>query len=1165
MKKNNFLSLIIKKYSLRIKVLLIFLISNSILAQSNLYQRNIEFKKDSVYTLHSLSIFPTSLRFYHAGTWLQLDTSDYKLIDYKKIVFIRKLTLDSLSIQYRVLPIDFKQKYFKTDSSIVKQVAMGDIPIAYDFNIPDNTESDNLFGSKGMNYNGSFARGLSFGNTQNLVLNSNLNLQLSGKLSNDIEITGAISDNNIPLQAEGNTRQLREFDKLYIQIKQKNNMLLAGDYELYRPESYFMNYLKKLQGATFSNITAFNDSLTIKSKGSIAISRGKFARLIITQIEGNQGPYRLIGNEGEKFIVILSGTEKIYIDGKLLIRGQDADYTIDYNRAELIFTNKKLITKDIRIIAEYEYADQNYLRSIATGGSQIMGKKWKAYIQFYSEQDSKNSTGVQSLDSLDQLALLNAGDNFRTIKNSSVRPTVFSAQQILYKEIDTIVNGISYQILKYSTNKDSAKYSASFTPVGDNNGDYIQLINAANGRVYQWIAPDKNGKKRGAFDPIKQLVAPNLLQMIVVGGQYDYDPLTSIKVELATTHYDQNRFSSLDDGDNTGYASNVQLLKKIKWKNKWESNFKLNNEYITDNFKSLNPYRSAEFSRDWNLGNVSNNLKNELYNTVSFNVSKADQIAIGYENQYFRKISLLSGGKQLINATLNTHIVNVKAEYNLVQTDGIINSSVFNRPKFEISKSWKNGLKTGIYYEREDNKIKDTSNTLLANSFRYDLKRAYFEKNNESNGYGIQYSNRIDYLSDSKNLQLVSEANELNINGNFATNPSSRLFWNITYRDLAVIDTFLLKNKAQSTYLGRLEYNLSMWKSALVSNTNYEIGSGQEQKIAFQYIKVNPGEGVYIWVNRNNDTIPQLDEFEIAPFPDRADYVRISLFTNEYLRTNNIIFNQSIRFEPRSIWYIKKGILHTLANFSTQSILQINRKVGLNSGVSPWNPFELNIPDISLVATGQSIRNSLFLFRSNPGYSFEIGQSYVKNRFVTFNGFEQRSNDEQYFKLRWSIIKDLILESTFTQALNNNNSESFKSRNYNIENIKIEPSLTYFLSEKIRTILLYKYKKGVNNLSDPRDIVINNDLGVETTFIKSSSASIRLKFNYANISFSGVRNTPVEYVMLEGLQSGKNYLWSLNFDKLISKSIQLSLTYNGRKTGIVDIAHVGSAQLRALF
>ena len=53
--------------------------------------------------------------------------------------------------------------------------------------------------------------------------------------------------------------------------------------------------------------------------------------------------------------------------------------------------------------------------------------------------------------------------------------------------------------------------------------------------------------------------------------------------------------------------------------------------------------------------------------------------------------------------------------------------------------------------------------------------------------------------------------------------------------------------------------------------------------------------------------------------------------------------------------------------------------------------------------------------------------------------------------------------------------------------------------------------------------------------------------------------------MLEGLQDGKNYLWSLNLDRQLSKTVQMSLNYEGRKTGDNRVVHVGRAQVRAVF
>ena len=138
------------------------------------------------------------------------------------------------------------------------------------------------------------------------------------------------------------------------------------------------------------------------------------------------------------------------------------------------------------------------------------------------------------------------------------------------------------------------------------------------------------------------------------------------------------------------------------------------------------------------------------------------------------------------------------------------------------------------------------------------------------------------------------------------------------------------------------------------TTTTYEVSSGQEPRRTFQYLKVDPGQGVYTWIDLNDDGIQQINEFEIAPFQEQAEYIRITVLTNQFIATNNVLLNQSYSVDPRRIMKNKKS---WFARFSDQGSIRIDRKNLESANVSLWNPFTLNIADSSLVSISSQLRN----------------------------------------------------------------------------------------------------------------------------------------------------------------------------------------------------------------
>ena len=593
---------------------------------------------------------------------------------------------------------------------------------------------------------------------------------------------------------------------------------------------------------------------------------------------------------------------------------------------------------------------------------------------------------------------------------------------------------------------------------------------------------------------------------------------------------------------------------------------------------SNNSQNNLNNNNTYTIGNLTqtpSQLREQFINT-SLKLNRKDWLSMRYDIATYARGNEYSGLRNAGRLDIRRNDWAIIADINELNTEGVIEKSSFSRPRIDISKIFNKNLKLGAIAEREKNRRLDAQrDTFIRTSFYYDMWKMYAEKT-DSNGnqLGFNILQRFDYQPFISRFSQISKVNEVGLNGSVNTRRNTQLIWNITYRDLQVSDTSRVSLRPQQTYLGRLEYNFNLFKNTIYSNTLYELGSGQEQRLEYQYVRVNKGEGQYIWRNRNSDTIPQLDEFEIAPFTDQADYVRVTLFTNQFIRTNNAAFSQSLRIDPRAIWFEKEGVLKFLSRFSTNSNMQIARRVkvapptpvGGVTSISQWNPFQLNIPDVSLVALNISMRNALYFNRSNPVWDIELGQLDNRNRLVLVTGFEERGRQEWYIRSRWNIGKALALQQYYATGSQANLSEAFFTRNYNLKLQKAEPELTWQIGSDFRLGFIYKYKNGVNTLKSlSAERLENNDFSLETTWNQSQNSQLRAKFSYVQVAYTGERNTPIEFALLEGLQNGRNFLWNMSVDRVLSKNIFLNISYEGRKTGELRTIHVGRASVRANF
>ena len=127
------------------------------------------------------------------------------------------------------------------------------------------------------------------------------------------------------------------------------------------------------------------------------------------------------------------------------------------------------------------------------------------------------------------------------------------------------------------------------------------------------------------------------------------------------------------------------------------------------------------------------------------------------------------------------------------------------------------------------------------------------------------------------------------------------------------------------------------------------------------------------------------------------------------------------------------------------------------------------------------------------------------------------------------------------------------------------PALRWQPKKDFRMGITYAYEKSQNTIGDVGENAVKHDVSWDLKFNKSSKTSIETKFSFVQVAFTGEANSAVGFAFLNGLQNGENFLWNLTLDRKLARNIQLSIGYEGRKTGTARVVHVGRAQMAATF
>ena len=1063
--------------------------------------------------------------------------TEYEIFYNKALLIISAEKYQEINIEYFRFPAFITKTYSPFDK---KFIVPNNSNTGQLYSLTTNKKATELKLFDGLKTSGYINRGITSGNNQSTVANSSMDINIEGKLSDKVAIRANIFDTNIPLQENGYSQSITDFDRIFIELYSKDWRVKAGDISLKNESSYFLAFEKQVSGLEVA--ASINTNTKIAASG--AIVRGQFSSYDFVGIEANQGPYKIFGPNNEPNFVIIAGSEKVFVNGSKITKGINEDYLIDYNIGEVRFNTTFPITNDMRIRVEFQFSNRNYTRFISYEKAEYKTNNVELSGYFYNENDVKNQPIQVSLTAAQKQILANAGNNTNLMVGESAYPDVFDANRILYKKVQSGTN----DYFEYSTNENDNLFTVTFSNVNNNEGDYILSETFANGNVFVYV-----GTNLGNYQPITQLIAPTKLQVAVLNSSYKPSKKTTILTEVAFSNNDQNLFSTIDNNQNKGIAT------KLAWKQtlldkKWKLLSDVNYLFIHRNFNTIQRFQSVEFNRDWNLNNPTGN---QQQIGIDLSLQKSEDTFLNYSFQQLQFSDNFKGEKHLITSNLQLKNTSFYTNSSFLSNNSEIQDNTFLRVKAGIEqrllKSWFGGF---LNIESNNGVIKQTQEAILTNhqfkeyegyiglgdSTKVFAKVGFNYRDNDSirTNTFTEINNRKTYYLDAKIIQ--TERTNLSLFAN--------------YRETE--NAFSENQKALNS---RVIHNQRFFKNFITLGTSYETSSGNVAQQDFIYVEVEAGQGFYTWIDYNDNGIQEFDEFEVAEFQDQANFLRVPLPNLQFIATQSAKINQSITLNANQ-WSNKTGLKKVLSHFYNQFFLSSRNELERARNSFNLNPF--NMSKDQQISVNFTIKNSLYFNRGLQNFSATYTYAKAENKQQYSIGSQDTDTNYQQIDFQHKVGKFWLIDLQGKLSENKLETENFNNRNYEIDVIAFQPKISYVLNNDNRFAAFYHMKNKENTLAEFEKLK-QQKIGIEYFYTGKSTSQFNANFTTFFNDFSGNPNSPVGYQMLEGLQEGTNYTWTFLWNKKLNSFLNVNLNYKGRKSLNSKTIHTGTINLKAVF
>jgi hypothetical protein len=1077
-------------------------------------------------------------------------------------------------VHFRPLPFSIRDRYTTPSAERITSAGRPVVAPARRAVVNDNE----WFGRE-LQRSGTIVRGLSVGTNRDASLTSGLRLQLSGRLAEDVNVVAALSDENSPLQPEGTTQTLREVDRVFIDITGRAYGITLGDLVYHRPSESggsFGAVFRKFQGAHAvlreQAIPGTDVRATVGVAGASA--RGKFHTVRFQGSEGNQGPYRLTGKNGEPRVVVIAGSERVSINGEAMVRGEIQDYVIDYASGEVIFTSKRPVTSASRIVVDFEYADRQYARNAVGASFDAVWRDSMVIINTAILQEADDPDAPLDLGLSDEARaiLRNSGADRFKASFSSVRDlgvdTTTGRAVGQYVRVDTVVRGRPTAIYRFAPGDPSAFYAVSFSAVERMPSDSAGYVRISSGE-YRFA-----GIGVGTYLPVQFIPLPQLQRTAHATVRIRPVSGVTLLADVAGSAFDRNRLSSLDDAGTNGSAQAFGLDAnsgplRLGGIDLGQVTLSLSRRVVAASFVSPDRIDPAEYERQWDLSGP--RTVDELRHEARIGYAPRPWMrAEGFTGTIERTgeaRSSRSGGRLTLEDPTGTAVTG-ETERVARDLSALRTHSVWLRHGVVgaiAAGDWRPGLRLAVE-DRMDRS--QPSDSVLDGSFRVMEWAPHLSWQPARSFSGrVEFQVRSEDSAFAGARRHASDALTQSYSAEVRPWETVRSDLGLHIRRTEFTDEFRRRGNGNgTTLLMRSHTRASTSDRGLDADLLYEFSNQRSARLERVFIPVTRGSGNYRYVgDTNGNGIADEPEYELVRFD--GDFIALLMPGEALVPVNDVKASIRVRWNAtRSLGPNAPAWIRVL---STETLLRVEERSSdprsSNVYALRWGTF---LSSATTLAGQQLVTQDLHVFEGDPGFSLRARIAERRSLTQLVSAPERGYGNERSLRIRnrWSV--DLGQQADLWVRRDRMISNGTNPRERDITAVGGTVDMTMRLDRLWEAGWSIGLASNTDRRTGTAVEAATNEQAVRLTFGMPMAGQIRgeIRREESTIASStGLVPASLPYELTDGKAVGRSWLWRLSGDLQVTSLIQVSLGYFGRQEGSGPVVHTARVEARAVF